>query len=199
MFYSLRGKLILTQANVAVVECGGVGYRCQTSLSTLRKLPKAGEEVMVYTFLYIREGAVDLYGFADMEELNCFKMLIGVSKVGPKVALSILSDLSPERFALCVASGDAKTITRSQGVGAKLAERIVLELKDKIKGAEVSKGFSAADIPLPEDSTSIGEAISALVVLGYSQSEAASALSKLDPNLPVDKLITLSLRSLAGQ
>ncbi len=199
MFYSLRGKLILTQANVAVVECGGVGYRCQTSLSTLRKLPKAGEEVMVYTFLYIREGAVDLYGFADMEELNCFKMLIGVSKVGPKLALSILSDLSPERFALCVASGDAKTITRSQGVGAKLAERIVLELKDKIKGAEASKGFAAADIPLPEDSTSIGEAISALVVLGYSQSEAASALSKLAPNLPVDKLITLSLRSLAGQ
>ena len=199
MFYSLRGKLILTQANVAVVECGGVGYRCQTSLSTLRKLPKAGEEVMVYTFLYIREGAVDLYGFADMEELNCFKMLIGVSKVGPKLALSILSDLSPERFALCVASGDAKTITRSQGVGAKLAERIVLELKDKIKGVEASKGFAAADIPLPEDSTSIGEAISALVVLGYSQSEAASALSKLDPNLPVDKLITLSLRSLAGQ
>lgn len=134
-----------------------------------------------------------------MEELNCFKMLIGVSKVGPKLALSILSDLSPERFALCVASGDAKTITRSQGVGAKLAERIVLELKDKIKGAEASKGFAAADIPLPEDSTSIGEAISALVVLGYSQSEAASALSKLDPNLPVDKLITLSLRSLAGQ
>ncbi len=199
MFYSLRGKLLLTQANMAVVECGGVGYRCQTSLSTLRKLPKAGEDALLYTYLYIREGAVDLYGFSDMEELNCFKMLIGVSKVGPKAALSILSDLSPERFALCVASGDAKTITRSQGVGAKLAERIVLELKDKIKGMEVSKGFSADEIPMPEDSTSIGEAISALVVLGYSQSEAASALAGLDPGLPVDKLITLSLKSLAGQ
>lgn len=199
MFYSLRGKLILTQANMAVVECGGVGYRCQTSLSTLRKLPKTGEEALVYTYLHIREGAVDLYAFADMEELNCFKMLIGVSKVGPKLALSILSDLSPERFALCVASGDAKTITRSQGVGGKLAERIVLELKDKIKGMEVSKGFSSDDIPMPEDSTSIGEAISALVVLGYSQSEAAMALSKLDSALPVDKLITMALRSLAGQ
>ena len=199
MFYSLRGKLILTQANLAVVECGGVGYRCSVSLSTLRKLPKNNEEVFLYTYLYIREGAVDLFGFADMEELNCFKMLIGVSKVGPRLALSILSDLSPEKFALCIASGDAKTITRSQGVGAKLAERIVLELKDKIKGIEVSKGFSSDDIPTPEDSTSIGEAISALVVLGYSQSEAAVALAKLDPALPVDKLITLALRSLAGQ
>ena len=199
MFYSLRGKLILTQANLAVVECGGVGYRCSVSLSTLRKLPKNNEEVFLYTYLYIREGAVDLFGFADMEELNCFKMLIGVSKVGPRLALSILSDLSPEKFALCIASGDAKTITRSQGVGAKLAERIVLELKDKIKGIEVSKGFSSDDIPTPEDSTSIGEAISALVVLGYSQSEAAVALAKLDPAPPVDKLITLALRSLAGQ
>ena len=199
MFYSLRGKLILTQANLAVVECGGVGYRCSVSLSTLRKLPKNNEEVFLYTYLYIREGAVDLFGFADMEELNCFKMLIGVSKVGPRLALSILSDLSPEKFALCIASVDAKTITRSQGVGAKLAERIVLELKDKIKGIEVSKGFSSDDIPTPEDSTSIGEAISALVVLGYSQSEAAVALAKLDPALPVDKLITLALRSLAGQ
>ncbi len=199
MFYSLRGRLILTQTNFAVIECGGVGYRCLTSLSTLRKLPKNNEEVFLYTYLYIREGAIDLYGFADMEELNCFKMLIGVSKVGPRLALSILSDLSPERFVLCVASGDAKTITRSQGVGAKLAERIVLELKDKIKGMEVSKGFSSDDIPAPEDSSSIGEAISALVVLGYSQSEAAMALSKLDPTLTVDKLITLALRNLAGQ
>ena len=158
-----------------------------------------GEEVTLFTYLYIREDVLDLYGFMDLSELNCFKMLLGVSGVGPKAALSILSDMSPERFALCVASGDSKSLTKAQGVGPKLAQRVVLELKDKIKGLEAAQGFIQKDIPLPEDASNLGEAISALVVLGYTQSEAAAALAKLDSSLPVEKLITGALRHLAGQ
>ena len=199
MIYSVRGKLVLTQPNLAVVECGGVGYTCLTSLSSQRRMPKVGEEVTLFTYLYIREDVLDLYGFMDLSELNCFKMLLGVSGVGPKAALSILSDMSPERFALCVASGDSKSLTKAQGVGPKLAQRVVLELKDKIKGLEAAQGFIQKDIPLPEDASNLGEAISALVVLGYTQSEAAAALAKLDSSLPVEKLITGALRHLAGQ
>ncbi len=199
MIYSVRGKLMLTQPNLAVVECGGVGYKCLTSLSSQRRMPKVGEEVTLFTYLYIREDVLDLYGFMDLSELNCFKMLLGVSGVGPKAALSILSDMSPERFALCVASGDSKSLTKAQGVGPKLAQRVVLELKDKIKGLEAAQGFIQKDIPLPEDASNLGEAISALVVLGYTQSEAAAALAKLDSSLPVEKLITGALRHLAGQ
>ncbi len=199
MIYSVRGKLVLTQPNLAVVECGGVGYKCLTSLSSQRRMPKVGEEVTLFTYLYIREDVLDLYGFMDLSELNCFKMLLGVSGVGPKAALSILSDMSPERFALCVASGDSKSLTKAQGVGPKLAQRVVLELKDKIKGLEAAQGFIQKDIPLPEDASNLGEAISALVVLGYTQSEAAAALAKLDSSLPVEKLITGALRHLAGQ
>ena len=199
MIYSVRGKLVLTQPNLAVVECGGVGYKCLTSLSSQRRMPKVGEEVTLFTYLYIREDVLDLYGFMDLSELNCFKMLLGGSGVGPKAALSILSDMSPERFALCVASGDSKSLTKAQGVGPKLAQRVVLELKDKIKGLEAAQGFIQKDIPLPEDASNLGEAISALVVLGYTQSEAAAALAKLDSSLPVEKLITGALRHLAGQ
>lgn len=199
MIYSVRGKLVLTQPNLAVVECGGLGYKCLTSLSSQRRMPKVGEEVTLFTYLYIREDVLDLYGFMDLSELNCFKMLLGVSGVGPKAALSILSDMSPERFALCVASGDSKSLTKAQGVGPKLAQRVVLELKDKIKGLEAAQGFIQKDIPLPEDASNLGEAISALVVLGYTQSEAAAALAKLDSSLPVEKLITGALRHLAGQ
>lgn len=198
MIYSVRGKLLLTQPNLAVVECGGVGYRCLTTLTSQRKMPKAGEEVTLFTYLYLREDVLDLYGFMDQSELNCFKLLIGVSGVGPKVALSILSDMTPEKFALCVAAGDSKALTKAQGVGPKLAQRVVLELKDKIKGFEAAQGISQKDISIPEDTSNIGVAISALVELGYSQSEAAAALSKLDGSLPVEELITGALRRMAG-
>ena len=197
MIYSVRGKLLLTQPNLAVVECGGVGYRCLTTLSSQRKMPKAGEEVMLYTYLYLREDVLDLYGFMDQQELECFKMLIGVSGVGPKVALSILSDMTPDKVALAIAAGDSKSLTKAQGVGPKLAQRVVLELKDKIKGFEVAQGITQTDIAIPADTSNIGVAISALVELGYSQSEAAQALSKLDGSLSVEALITGALRKMA--
>ena len=132
---------MVKDTELAVVECGGVGYACRTTLSTLSQLQAVGNDVMLYTYLHVREDNIELFGFASQQELNCFKMLISVSGVGPKAALSILSDVTPEKFALLVASEDSKTLTRTKGIGAKTAQRIVLELKDKIvkENQEVDK------------------------------------------------------------
>lgn len=142
---------------------------------------------------------MELYGFYDQGELNCFQMLLTVSGVGPKAALAILSQLSPEKFALCVATGDVKSITRAQGVGPKLAQRLILELKDKVQNEQIAKGVGMDHIPAPAVLTgaNVQEAISALVVLGYTQSEAASAMAKLDASLPVEELIRLGLKMIA--
>lgn len=197
MFYSIKGILIHMESNFAVVECGGVGFKCFTTLSTQRALPKLGEPVMLYTHLNVREDALDLFGFAAMSELNCFKMLTGVSGVGPKVGLAILSELAPEQVALAVATGDNKTLTRASGVGTKLAQRITLELKDKVKGMETSApGFASAGIV--SASTNAGAAVNALGVLGYSPTDAASLVSQFDSALPVEELIRLSLKSMGG-
>jgi len=184
----------------AAVECGGVAYHCKTSLSTLAVLGKVGGEALLYTYLHVRNEGLDLFGFADLGELGCFKMLIGVSGVGPKAALSILSSMSPERFALCVASGDYKAITAAPGVGPKLAQRVVLELKDKVSSADITGGITG----LPSGGVGLGtgnagEAVSALMVLGYSQSEAAAAIGRQEPSLPVEELIKGALKSLARQ
>ena len=144
MIYSVRGKLVLRETELAVVECGGVGYACRTTLQTLAALGEKGSEVMLYTYLHVREDCMELFGFATKQELNCFKMLISVSGVGPKAALSILSDVNSEQFALLVASEDSKTLTKTKGIGAKTAQRIVLELKDKISSESLS-GSAASD------------------------------------------------------
>ena len=200
MFYSVRGKLIHIEDGLAVVECAGVGFALKTTNNTLSKLPALQAEVMLYTHFMVREDAMELFGFYDMGELNCFKMMLTVSGVGPKAALAILSQLSPEKFALCVATGDVKSITRAPGVGPKLANRLILELKDKVQNEQIAKGVGMDDIPAPAvlAGANLQEAISALVVLGYSQSEAASALGKLDPELPVEELIRQGLRKIAG-
>ena len=131
MIYSVRGKLIYSQNETVVVECAGVGYECRTSFSTIQAV--AGkDEVMLYTHLSVREDAVELFGFATKEELKSFRMLIGVSGVGPKAAISILSSCTPSQFALAVATGDSASFTKIKGIGAKTAQRIVLELKDKV-------------------------------------------------------------------
>lgn len=200
MLYSLRGTLVLRDMAGAAVECGGVAYYCKTSLSTLSRLGKVGGEAMLYTCMSVKNETLELFGFADQRELNCFKMLTGVSGVGPKAALSILSSMSPEKFALCVASGDYKAITAAPGVGAKLAQRVVLELKDKVGAGEIAGGL--ADISGPVQvfgAGNAGEAMSALMVLGYSQSEAAAAVGKLDESLPVEELIKSALKSLASR
>ena len=134
MYYSVRGKLIHNEPGVAVIECGGVGYKCFVSMNTLRSLPRIGEEVMLYTHLNVREDAMDLFGFKTNAELQCFKMLTAITGVGPKVGLAILSEMTPENVAMAAASGDNKAFARANGVGPKLAQRITLELKDKVKG-----------------------------------------------------------------
>ncbi len=200
MLYSVKGKLIHKEPYLAVVECGGVGFKCVTTALALAKMGETGSEVTLYTYLHVREDILELYGFADMAELSCFKMLLSVSGVGPKAALSVLSDLTPERFALCVATNDAKTITRAQGVGAKLAQRIILELKDKLKNADTSglggKDF-ASGAPISVGG-SAGEAVSALVVLGYAQSDAARAVKSLPQELSSSELIRQALKLLSA-
>lgn len=199
MIYSVRGKLIRKEPNLAVVECAGVGYACRTTLNTLSRLDSIGSEVFLLTYLYIREDAVELFGFASEQELNCFKMLISVSGVGPKAGLAILSDTSPEGFALNVATGDYKAFTKTKGIGPKLAQRVVLELKDKITNEQLTSSVTGdTDFKAVTEGGNTSEAISALVVLGYSQAEAASVIAKLDPSLSVEELIKNALKKIAA-
>lgn len=198
MIYSVHGKLTHVEANLAVVECGGIGYGVRTSAVTISKLPPMGENTTLYTYLHVTEAGLDLFGFYDQGELSCFKMLLSVTRVGPKAALSILSGVTAEQFALAVASGDAKTLSRAPGLGMKTAQRIILELKDKISKEQAAAGISLPDIPVLSQSSNASEAINALVVLGYTQSEAAGAVTKLDPELSVEDMIKKALQKLAG-
>ncbi len=198
MIYSVRGKLTHIENNLAVVECAGVGYAVRTSAVTISRLPGMGEETTLYTYLHISENSIDLFGFADQGELNCFKMLLGVTRVGPRAALSVLSSVTVEQFALAVASGDAKTLSRAPGLGMKTAQRIILELKDKISKEQAAAGISMPEIPLMSSSSNASEAINALVVLGYTQSEATGVITKLDPELSVEDMIKQGLQKLAG-
>lgn len=198
MIYCVRGKLTHIENNLAVVECAGVGYAVRTSAVTISRLPGMGEETTLYTYLHITENSIDLFGFADQGELNCFKMLLGVTRVGPRAALSVLSSVTAEQFALAVASGDAKTLSRAPGLGMKTAQRIILELKDKISKEQAAAGISMPEIPLMSSSSNASEAINALVVLGYTQSEAAGVITKLDPELSVEDMIKQGLQKLAG-
>lgn len=202
MIYSVTGTLIHIEPGVAVVECGGVGFKCLTSMGTLRRLPSIGGQVKLYTKLNVREDAMDLFGFATTSELNCFNMLTSVSGVGPRVGLAILSELDPEKVALAVASGDSKALTRASGVGAKLAQRITLELKDKVKKMDVSGEIGAALAEPGGVASAAGNAanaVSALAVLGYTPSEAAAVVAKFDSSLPTEELIRLSLREMGSR
>lgn len=197
MIDSVRGTLLYAEPRLAVVECGGVGFACSITMNTARELPAQGEEVRLYTVLNVREDAMELFGFAEQTERRCFQQLITVTGVGPKAALAILSELSPDRLALAITGGDYKAITRAQGVGPKLAQRVVLELKDKIG---VPTGDAAA---MPQTTGVVSaaggaaEAVNALTVLGFSASEASAAVGRLDSALPVNELVRQALKSLA--
>lgn len=195
MIYSVRGKLTHKEPFLAVVECAGVGYACRTTCSTSAQLGETGKEVYLYTYLHVREDNVELFGFYSMQELNCFKMLISVSGVGPKAALSILSDIDAQRFALTVASGDSKVFTKTKGVGPKLAQRIVLELKDKIAKESITTSDikSSGNIFVPEGDN-CAEAVSALMALGFSQEEVAAAVSKIDTSLDTGEIVKQALK-----
>lgn len=196
MIYSLNGKLTYTDPTTAVVECGGVGYGCRVTYNTLQRLPDVGQNVLLYTYLNVREDAVDLFGFYEKEELECFKLLITVNGVGPKAAIAILSELSPNSLRVAISQSDTKTITRAQGVGPKMAQRIVLELKDKVGVAVSSENDDGVSVSSVTSSDSKNEAVSALVALGYSQSEAQKAISNCDLTKDTEQIIKEALKYL---
>lgn len=199
MIYSVTGKLMHLEPDMAIIQCAGVGYACRTTLNTIGKIQNIDGDVTLFTVLNVREDAVELFGFATYDELNCFKLLTSVSGVGPKYALGVLSAMTPQEFALAVATEDAKTLTKAKGVGAKVAQRIVLELKDKLrKETAVTGGAEIFDTPNASGVSNVAEAISALSVLGYSQSEATKALSGADGNLTVEELIKYALKRFAS-
>lgn len=198
MLYNIRGKLTVSDVNFIVVECGGVGFKCFTTLNTVKNIGRTGDEVNVFTYLSVREDAMDLYGFATLDELNAFKLLISVSGIGPKAAAAILSELAPDRLAVCIASGDAKAITKAQGVGKKTAERVVLELKDKMGSIAVGDASDVvSSVASVGESSNSAEAVEALVALGYSQSDAAVVVGSMDKSLSVDEMIRNGLKQLA--
>ena len=202
MIYCLTGKIVKKSMSAVVLSCGGVGYYAQCPASVAGALPGVGKEATLYTVMNVTENDVSLYGFATEEQQACFEMLTAVSGVGPKVGLAILSVMEPQRVALAISAGDHKAFKAANGVGPKLAQRIVLELKDKVAKGFVD-GISLEDVAgaaSGEPATqSASQAIAALVSLGYSQSEAALAISKIDATLPVEEIIKLALRGMAGR
>lgn len=198
MIYSLTGELTYIGDQFLVVECGGVGFKCFTSVATAANAGRISDQIRLYTYLSVKEDALDLYGFKTENELRAFKLLISVSGVGPKAAVSILSEMSADKLSLAVAAGDTKAITRANGVGKKIAERIVLELKDKMAGVTLSSSESSvsAAASVAEDSPA-GEAVAALVALGFSKSDAAAAVGAMDSSLPADEMIRQGLRQLS--
>lgn len=200
MIYSLSGKLIHTEPNFAVIECGGVGYKCLVTMNTIRSLPRVGENAMLYTQMLVREDAVELCGFATTSERNCFVMLTSISGVGAKVALAILSVLTPEQVALSVSLGDSKSLTKASGVGNKLAQRIILELKDKIKKLGIGEPMSGEmNVPAgtaPVVTGNLSQAIAALAVLGYTPDDVMPFLSGIDTTLPVETIIAQTLKAI---
>lgn len=197
MIYCLTGKIIKKTLDSVVISCGGVGYFVQIPATTGEALPPAGKEGTVYTIMNVTENDVSLYGFATEEQRDCFKMLTAVTGVGPKAGLAILSIMTPEKIALAASSGDHKAFTKAAGVGPKLAQRITLELKDKV-GKGLAEGVGLEDVAAARVAGSAPQAIAALVSLGYGQSEAAAAVAKLDTSLPVEELIKLALRGMAA-
>lgn len=197
MFYYISGSLALKGDGFAVIDAGGIGYKLLCSLYSLEKLKSTGDSVKMYTYMYLREDICDLYGFVTQEELNMFLLLTGVSGVGPKAALSMLSTMPPSSLAVAIVSGDAKTITRAQGVGPKVAQRIILELRDKIKNEDMLPNtdvISGDSEPISFGASN--EAVEALCVLGYSSFEAKKALAGIDMSMDLELIIKEALKKL---
>lgn len=197
MFYYVNGTVAEIEAGLAVIDCSGVGYACATTNYTLSQLKK-GERAKLYTYLNVREDAMEMFGFASQSELRSFKMLIGVSGVGPKAALSILSSTTPQQLSMAVVMGDEKALTAAPGIGKKIAQRIILELKDKlIKEQGGSEAGSGAAVAMPAQNNKAGEAAAALAVLGYGSQEIAAALKGIDMDaLPLEEIIRQSLKKM---
>lgn len=205
MFYYLNGELALRDINMCVIDCGGVGYKLTISMITSESLAsKLGQKVKLYTYLAVREDGVELFGFGSNEERHAFNLLTGVSGVGPKAAMNILSVMSPDRLAMAVCTEDIKGISKAPNIGAKTAARIVLELKDKIAkdfitsaGSEKSAGSVGSAPHASATSGNLSEATEALIVLGYDRSSVIKALAGIDPSLDVGMIIKAALKKLA--
>ncbi|MDQ2087823.1 Holliday junction branch migration protein RuvA [Herbivorax sp. ANBcel31] len=199
MYAYIRGNLEYKHNSYVVIEANGVGYKITTALSTIENLGSVGEEVKVYTHLYVREDIMALYGFSTREELGMFELLITVSGVGPKAATSVLSSVSPSKFGLAVITDDIKTLTKAQGIGKKMAQRIVLELKDKINKEQLEpESISQKEISnAGRENSRKSEAVSALMVLGYTSSEAEKAvLSVYTEDMDLELVIKNALKGL---
>ncbi len=196
MIYCLTGEVIKKNLDSVVISCGGVGYLAQVPTSVSAALPPVGQQATLYTVMNVTDKDVSLFGFASESQKDCFALLTSVSGVGPKVGIAILNALEPDRIALAISAGDYKALTAASGVGPKLAQRIALELKDKV-GKGLVDGVSLSDVSAAAAAPAAGasQAIAALVSLGYSQSDAALMVSKVDDSLPVEEIIRLALRS----
>ena len=200
MIYCLTGKIVKKNLDSVVVSCGGVGYLAQVPASVAGSLPGVGRETTLYTVMNLTENDVSLYGFATEQQQACFEMLTAVSGVGPKVGLAILSVMDPDRVALAISAGDHKAFKAANGGGPKLAQRIVLELKDKVgKGLVEGVTLENVSTAAAQSNAAASQAIAALVSLGYNQSDAALVVAKIDATLPVEEIIKLALRSMAGR
>ena len=197
MFYFIKGTVALSEPGLVVIDAGGVGYGIMTSLTSSAQA-QVGQQAMFYTYLHVREDIFDLYGFATREELDCFKLLIGISGVGPKAALSILGVTPPANLALAVLTDDQKALSAAPGVGKKLAQRIILELKDRRSKSQLESASGApvdTGIAAPVGSA-YDDAAAALMVLGYSKAESLAALKGADPSMSVDEMVRAALKKL---
>ena len=196
MIYYVSGKVTILEPGLAVIDCGGVGYGCRVTAYTAAQL-KLNTDARLFVTESIREDAYDLYGFISREEQRCFALLTGINGVGPKAALSILSAGGPQNFTLAVMTGDEKMLTAAQGVGKKIAQRIILELKDKLGGSNMEFDLSAGAAALaPQGSGSLALATAALQELGYSPAEISLALKGADPSAPTEDLVRYALKAM---
>ena len=196
MFYYLNGTITVLDTNLAVVDCGGVGYACHTTNYTLSKL-QVGKQAKLFTYCNIKEDAFDIYGFSTREELNCFERLLGVGGVGPKAALAILSVCTPQGLAMAVITGDEKALIAAPGIGKKIAQRIILELKDKLTKEQQEIGMPTAPGIVAGEKSKAVEAAAALAVLGYTQQDIAVAMKGVDvENLPLEEIVRQSLKKM---
>lgn len=194
MLYYVSGQVALLEPGLAVIDCGGVGYGCRVTAYTAAQL-KLNQPAKLYITESIREDAYDIYGFIDREEQRCYDLLTSVNGVGPKAALAILS-AGPQNFTLAVMTGDEKLLTAAQGVGKKIAQRIILELKDKMGGSTTELDFSGPAVSAPVGGNNVALANAALQELGYSPAEITSALKGVDPNASTEEMVRHALRAM---
>ena len=199
MLAFVKGRLIETGADYVVLDNQGIGYLIYTPLSVLENLPPIGQDIKIYTYMYVREDQLTLYGFLTRDDLEIFKLLIGVSGIGPKGALGLLSRISPNEFRFAVMSGDAKTIAKAPGIGPKTAQKLIIELKDKLKLEDMFEENPEADADVSHGGSGAEkETIMALVALGYSETEAFRAVQKVDasPDMDSETLLKLALKQM---